>query len=262
MESGDESVRLHLKTDPDIVAKQALWAGLLPGMRVADIGCGAGITTSVLKKIVGNEGSVTGIDFARSRYEYAVKNFSGDGISFLCQDVREQLPNLEGFDFVFVRFVLEYYLSESFDIVRNITKILKPGGILCLIDLDYNCLNHYGIPKRLEETIHEIMNQLQIKGNFDPYVGRKLYSYLYDLGFSNIEVDVSSHHNIYGPLKDSDGFNWFKKVEIAPLKIKYDFKGYDGGHAEFVKEFQEAFSNPRRFTYTPIIVCRGVKTLD
>ena len=89
-------------------------------------------------------------------------------------------------------------------------------------------------------------------------MGRKLYSYLYDLGFSNIEVDVSSHHNIYGPLKDSDAYNWLKKVEVAPLKINYDFKEYDGGHAEFVKEFQDAFSHPRRFTYTPIITCRGV----
>ena len=168
MESSDEPVRLHLKTDPDIVAQQALWAGLLPGMRVADIGCGAGITSSVLKQIVGSEGTVTGIDFASSRYEYATAHFSGDGISFLCQDVRKPLDNLDDFDFVFVRFVLEYYLAESFDIVKNITNILKPGGVLCLVDLDYNCLNHYGIPKRLEETMREIMDQLQKKANFDP----------------------------------------------------------------------------------------------
>ena len=35
-----------------------------------------------------------------------------------------------------MRFVLEYYAASSFDIVKNIVEILKPGGIVCLIDLD------------------------------------------------------------------------------------------------------------------------------
>jgi len=259
MESSEEAIRLHVKTAPEVVSQQALWAGILPGMRVADIGCGAGITSSILKKNVGPEGEVVGIDFARSRYTYATENFADEGLSFVCQDVREPLESLGSFDFIFVRFVLEYYLAESFDIVKNIVKILKSGGIICLIDLDYNCLSHYGIPRRLETTINDIMGKLQEKGNFDPYVGRKLYSYLYDLQFDNIAVSVSSHHNIYGKLKDSDEFNWFKKVEVAPKKINYDFKDYEGGYKEFVKEFEESFKNPRRFTYTPIISCRGVK---
>ena len=47
MEDDQESVRLDRKTDPATVEKQALWAGLKPGMRVADLGCGAGKTTFI-----------------------------------------------------------------------------------------------------------------------------------------------------------------------------------------------------------------------
>ena len=40
MESPDEALRLDLKADSGILQKHAIWAGIKPGMRVADLGCG------------------------------------------------------------------------------------------------------------------------------------------------------------------------------------------------------------------------------
>jgi hypothetical protein len=157
---------------------------------------------------------------------------------------------------------LEYYLRGGFQLVENIIKILKTGGILCLIDLDYNCLSHFGIPDRLERAIFAITEILEKKANFDPYAGRKLYSYLYDLGFEEIKVDVSAHHVIYGPLSDTDAFNWMKKIEVVPPKIGYTFSEYNGSYENFVKECTAFFHHPRRFTYTPIISCCGRKPLS
>ena len=53
MESEEEAKRLDLKTDPTVVDRHARWAGLHPGMRVADLGCGSGKTTFCLSKIAG-----------------------------------------------------------------------------------------------------------------------------------------------------------------------------------------------------------------
>src|SRR5262245_64027106 len=39
-----------------------LQAGLRPGMRVADLGCGVGMTTALLAKLVGPTGHVVGVD--------------------------------------------------------------------------------------------------------------------------------------------------------------------------------------------------------
>jgi len=47
MESDEEALRLDIKTVPALVEAQARWAGIEPGMRVADLGCGAGKTTSI-----------------------------------------------------------------------------------------------------------------------------------------------------------------------------------------------------------------------
>ena len=259
MESDEEAYRLDLKTVESVVKKQAFWSGIKPGMRVADIGCGSGKITTVLHKLIQPDGVVVGVDGSEKRIEYAKERYGFNGIEFKCKNILEPLDDLGMFDFVWVRFLLEYYRSNSFDIVKDISAIVRPGGILCLIDLDHNCLSHFGLSKKLERTILALMRHLEETANFDPYVGRKLYSFLYDLGYKDIKLDVSVHHLIFGELKDTDAFNWFKKVEVISRKINYQFEEYEGGYEEFLEEFNKFFTDPRRFTYTPIISCKGNK---
>ena len=178
---------------------------------------------------------------------------------FACRDVTRPLADLGRFDFVWVRFVLEYHRRKAAGIVENLARILNPGGILCLIDLDHNCLNHYGLTPRLERAISGIMGTLERERDFDPYVGRKLYAFLYDLGFEEIAAEVGYHHLIYGKLNVIDAFNWTKKVEVAARTSGYPFADYPGGYPEFLEEFQRFFADPRRFTYTPVVLCRGGK---
>ncbi len=258
MENNEEAIRLDLKTNSAVVEKRAIWAGIKPGMRVADICFGSGKTTAILNKLVQPKGSVIGIDGSEMRMEYARKTYAAEGIEFKVKDIREPLIDLGMFDFVWVRFVLEYYRAENFEIVKNISSIVKPGGILCLIDLDQNCLNHYGMPQRLEKTLFSLIKALEEKADFDPFAGRKLYSFLYDLDYTNIDIDLTAHHLIFGELNDTDAFNWLKKVEVAPKKINYKFEEYNG-YEEFLNEFRAFFTNPKRFTYTPVISCKGIK---
>ena len=259
MESKDEAIRLDLKTHRNVVKKHALWAGIKPGMRIVDLGCGSGKTTFYLNKLVQPNGETLGVDFAEQRVEYAWTHYRAGNLKFLCKDIREPLDEIGIFDFIWIRFVLEYYRSTNFKILNNIFNILKPGGIICLIDLDHNCLNHFGMSRRLEKATYGIMRALENNADFDPFVGRKLYSYLYDMGCEDIRVCLDSHHLIFGELNEAEAFNWMKKVEVAGKKAGYPFEEYEKGYEEFFKEFKRFFSNPRRFTYTPVICCRGRK---
>lgn len=261
MESDEEVLRLDVKTDMKVVEKQALWAGIKPGMHVADICCGSGKTTSVLYELVQPGGIAVGVDGSEKRIAYARGHYNVRGLEFRCKDIREPLDDLGMYDFVWVRFFLEYYLADSFTMVKNISRIVKPGGILCLIDLDHNCLNHFSLSPRLERTIVAIIKYLEENANFDPYAGRKLYSHLYTLGYYDINVDVGAHHLIFGKLKDIDAFNWIKKIEVISRKIPYSYEEYEGGYETFLKEFNSFFNNPGRFTYTPVILCRGRKPI-
>ncbi len=261
MESDDEVLRLDLKTDGGIVEEHARWAGLKPGMQVADLGCGSGKTTWHLHKVAAPDGRAVGVDIAESRVDFARKQYGKSGIEFVCRDIGDSLDDLGRFDFVWVRFVLEYHRENSFKLVRNMMQLLKPGGILCLVDLDYNCLSHYGLSQRLEKTIAGIMHTLEAHADFDPYTGRKLYSYLYDLEFTDIDLKLAAHHLIFGELDSAAAFNWTQKVVVAAQNSGYSFDEYPGGYDEFYQEFESFFKDPRRFTYTPVIVCRGCKPL-
>ena len=262
MESEEEALRLDLKTDSRIVQTQALWAGIKPGMRIADLGCGPGKTTFELNRLVQPAGQSVGVDIARQRITYAEAHYSDPSIEYVLGDIREPLDHLGSFDFIWVRFVLEYYLHESRDIVKNISRSLKPGGTLCLIDLDCNCLRYFGVPERLDRATRGVMQNLERNLHFDPYVGVKLYSFLYDLGYTDIDIEVAPHNLIFGSLKEHEKFNWMKKAELAGKKSGYSFDEYGGNFDDFMEDFQVFFRDPRIFTYTPMIACRGEKPAE
>jgi ubiquinone/menaquinone biosynthesis C-methylase UbiE len=261
MENPEEAIRLDVKTDPDAVRKQVQLLGIGPGARVLDAGCGSGKTTSVLHEMIQPGGSVIGVDFAQDRINFAKQYYAtSNSIEFQLRDLRFPLEDLGQFDFIWIRFVLEYYLEGAIDIIRNLSKCLKPGGALCLLDLDNNCLSHYSLRPEMESTLQKLVQRMILKYNFDPYVGRKLYAYMHDLGFRDIEVNLIPHHLIYGELKDSDDFNWIKKVQMASVKAVDLFETYPGGYEGFFSDFNTFFHDQRRFTYTPLIMCKGKRS--
>jgi len=259
MEDPQEIERLERKTDPESVLAQAHWAGLTSGMRIADIGCGPGLTSSILLDAVLPGGEVVGIDFSEERIAHARNRYQQDGLLFQQEDFFGDLTSLGTFDFVWVRFVLEFHRSRATQLVANLNRLVRPGGTLCLIDLDYNCLSHSGLPERVNETIQDIVRGLEESADFDPYAGRHLYGHLYDLGYQDIRLDMTSHHLIYGELDEAERYNWERKVLVAARRSGCDFARYQGDFNAFAKEFTESFKDPRRFTYTPLISCCGRK---
>jgi len=260
MENMEEAIRLDIKTDPDAVRKQASFCGLAPGMRVLDAGCGAGRITSILHEMIQPGGEIIGIDYSEKRISYAKEHFGNKpGIDFQVHNLMGSLDNLGQFDLIWNRFFLEYFQKESRDIVSNLSSILKPGGTLCLLDLDYNCLSHYELPNEIEDLLYKIIERLELEHNFDPYAGRKLYSYLFDLGYKDIRLELMAHHLLYGKIREEDVFNWAKKIEVISKKVEDVFSEYPGGCQAFLKSYYSFFQNPRRFTYTPLIICRGSK---
>jgi len=163
MENMEEAIRLDIKTDPDAVRKQASFCGLAPGMRVLDAGCGAGRITSILHEMIQPGGEIIGIDYSEKRISYAKEHFGNKpGIDFQVHNLMGSLDNLGQFDLIWNRFFLEYFQKESRDIVSNLSSILKPGGTLCLLDLDYNCLSHYELPNEIEDLLYKIFHDYPV----------------------------------------------------------------------------------------------------
>ena len=103
MEHDKETMRLEIKTNIRAVEQQAQWAGIKPGMRVIDLGCGPGKTSRALLDLVLPGGEVVGVDVMPHRIAYAEENYGAPGIKFVHRDARASLKDLGEFDFAWVR---------------------------------------------------------------------------------------------------------------------------------------------------------------
>ena len=227
MEHDNESRRLVMKTRKTRVLDQASWAGLKSGMRVLDLGCGAGVTTSFFAETVRPGGSAMGLDGSSERISYAREQYPE--AEFQCRDIYSDLTDLGTFDFIWLRFFLEYHARGYVEILKNAVELLNPGGILCAADLDHNCLNHYPIDPDLEAALYGLTIHLNRNLEWDPFIGRKLYTALYDLGLTEIDVRIDAHHCICGVMNDVDEMNWLSKLKIAAQNSAYAFPNYQEG---------------------------------
>ena len=116
-------------------------AGIRPGMRVLDAGCGVGDVSLLAAAIVGSGGRVVGVDtdvqalaVARARATQA----GLDQVQFVLDDVR-QLPVEQPFDAVVGRFVL-MYLTDPTDGLRRLCRHLAPGGVVAFQEFQFEGL--------------------------------------------------------------------------------------------------------------------------
>ena len=123
------------------------------------------------------------------------------------------------FDFVFCRFLFQY-LQYPENAVKEIFRILTPGGRLLIQDIDGQLLWHYPQPPELEKNIAQIIDTLK-KYHFDPFVGRKIFHFLYKNKISDIQVQVEPYHLTWGKKAQHHIDQWTHKLNVlSPLIIE------------------------------------------
>ncbi len=111
-------------------------AGVFSGASILDLGCGPGFSSIWLSQQVGNTGKIVGVDHSEDFLEYMnleIKKREIKNISCAKVDLNQDEVPSEKFDFVFARRVL-YFLKDSSKVIEKISKALKPGGKIIIID--------------------------------------------------------------------------------------------------------------------------------
>ncbi len=166
--------------------------GLAPGMHALDLACGPGITSCEMAAIAG-DGQVTGIDINDSLLALAhqYKTTTGtENVRFLKGNAYELDLQENTFDFVYARFLFQH-LNDPMKVIRNAYRVLKPGGIMCILDVDDDWLCIYPTPPHFEELKSKAA-EFQARNGGDRFVGRKLRHYLHQGGFKNTSHTVKS----------------------------------------------------------------------
>ena len=113
-------------------------AGLCSDMRVAEVGCGIGITTRWMATQVSPGGSVVGVDSSSEQLHIAAKSAAEAGttnVSFREGNAYETGLPRDSFDLVYSRFLM-CHLADPAKALAEMSSLLTWGGILVCEDHD------------------------------------------------------------------------------------------------------------------------------
>jgi SAM-dependent methyltransferase len=113
-------------------------AGIGNGMRVLDLGSGAGDVAMLAARLVGREGEVVGVERDPQAVASAMARVSQAGLSnvrFIQGDAQALEGIAGGFDAAVGRLIL-MYLSDPAAALRRVAGLVRPGGLVCFHEGD------------------------------------------------------------------------------------------------------------------------------
>ena len=168
-------------------------AGLSGGMKVLDIGSGAGDVALAAAERVGPKGRVVGVDVNGMILETArarVREAGRENVEFVEGDART-LDLGDDFDAVVGRFVL-MYMADPAEALRTFAERLRPGGIVAFQEIDFTFLRSGDRPETpLVEKVIDWVVQVFERSGAHIDMGIRLYRSFVDAGLPEPSLEGS-----------------------------------------------------------------------
>lgn len=157
-------------------------AGLAPGMRCLDVGCGGGAVTLELARWVGPRGAVVGFDMDAVKLGLAREVASErhlDNVEFREGNVNDW-NEPTAYDAIYSRFLLQH-LRQPVDLLRRMWAGVRPSGVLIVEDADFEgwCCDP---PNEAFDFFVRSYSEAARRNGGDPTAGRKLARYFREAG--------------------------------------------------------------------------------
>jgi SAM-dependent methyltransferase len=191
-------------------------AGVRAGMRVLDLGSGAGDVSFTVAEIVGTGGEIVGIDQSTDAVARASVRAQQRGLAnvrFAAGDISG--PVADGtFDAIVCRLVL-MYLRDPAAVLRVQSRQLRRGGVVAPIEIDVSTAR--AVPATpLAARVLTWIGETFTRAGIQTALGPKLWSVLIDAGLRPLGmIGVQPH---FGPT-DPDGPRIFAGVVRTVLPL-------------------------------------------
>jgi SAM-dependent methyltransferase len=151
-------------------------AGIKPGMRVLDIGCGVGDVSILVGELVGPGGAVVGLDRSREAIDVARRRARAAGQHWVSFDVTEldEFSTKQRFDAIVGRLVLAY-LPDPAGLLRRFTNYLCADGIFVFQEMASPLVRSVPSGPVFEQCCRWILDTFELAG-FELDMGGKLFA--------------------------------------------------------------------------------------
>lgn len=165
-----------------------LLSRLRPGLDLLDVGCGPGTITADLARRVA-PGRVVGIDASADVIGRAAELAAGN-VEFAVGDVYAlDFPD-GSFDVVHAHQVLQH-LREPVAALREMGRVLRPGGTLAVRDSDYGAFVWSPADPMLDRWM-EVYHQLTRRNGVEADAGRHVAAWVRSAGFADVVASSST----------------------------------------------------------------------
>jgi ubiquinone/menaquinone biosynthesis C-methylase UbiE len=207
---------------------------LTQGQRVLDVGCGPGTITKDLARIVA-PGPVIGIDLVT----VADATDMPSNVTFTTGDVYALDYPDASFDVVHAHQVLQH-LTRPVDALREMKRVLKPGGILAVRDSDYAGFIWAPADPRLDRWM-TLYHQVTARNGAEADAGRYLLGWVQAAGFSEVKASSSTWTMADPDSREWWGHLWADRVAADGSALSEQALGYGFSTAAELAGIASAF---------------------
>ena len=150
-------------------------AGISPGMRVLDLGSGAGDVSFIISELVGPTGSVHGIDISPAAVGAATARAAAGGLKNVTFETANMaaFPGYGEFDAVTGRFLL-MHVPDAGPVLAGIARAMRKGALLAFAEFDLDTVTA-SRELALFRTCVDMIIGVYKRAGFEPNMGSKLY---------------------------------------------------------------------------------------
>ena len=160
---------------------------LTPGQALLDVGCGPGTITADFAQRL-HPGRVRGIDLSADAIRAAQRDHPG--VDFATGDVYALDFEDTSWDIVHAHQLLQH-LSDPVAALKEMLRVVRPGGIVAIRDSDYASFTWYPNDERLARWL-TLYREIARANGGEPDAGRRLLSWTHQAGFSRVETSASA----------------------------------------------------------------------